>query len=136
MKRLLFRKSQKLVTNGQFMSVLSRKCCSQNSLARLYVVANDCGYPRLGISISKSFGHAPARNRIKRRFREVFRLNQHDIDAEFDYLLIISHKMTKNNKDKYSEQLLSWTQERFESAFLDLVQKAVNKANRTRKQHG
>ena len=137
MKRLLFRKTQRLVTNGQFMSVLSHKCWAQNSLARLYTAVNACGHPRLGISINKSCGNAATRNRIKRRIREVFRLNQHDIPQEYDYLLIISHKLTKTNKKQYAQQLLTWNRDSFESAFLMLVEKAVNKMdNRQRKHNG
>lgn len=118
------------------MSVISRKCWSQNSLARLYASSNDCNYPRLGISISKSCGNAVSRNNIKRRIREAFRLNQHNIPSDYDYLLIISHKMTKNNKDAYG-RLSSWTQEKLESALMELIEKAANKAKRdsTRKQY-
>ena len=128
MKRLLFRKTQRLVTNGQIMTVISRKCWAQNSLARLYAAANTCNYPRLGISISKSCGNAVLRNRLKRRFREAFRVNQHDIPADFDYLLIISHKMTKTNKNAYADKLTCWTQDKLEAAFLELIEKAVKKA--------
>lgn len=56
----------------------------------LYMAENGCSYPRLGVSISKSYGRAVARNRLKRLLREVFRQNQHRIPAGFDYLIMIS----------------------------------------------
>jgi ribonuclease P protein component len=34
-------------------------------------------YRRLGLTVSKQFGNAPARNRFKRLVREAFRLNQY-----------------------------------------------------------
>jgi len=44
-------------------------------------------HPRLGISVPKSYGSAVARNRIKRRIREAFRLTQHAL-ARVDILCI------------------------------------------------
>lgn len=58
----------------------------------LFVAGNDLGRPRLGISIGKACGSAVQRNRIKRLFRESFRLIQNDIKPGFDYLFIISTK--------------------------------------------
>jgi len=46
----------------------------------------------LGISIGRACGRAVQRNRIKRLFRESFRLIQNDIEPGFDYLFIISPK--------------------------------------------
>ena len=43
---------------------------------------------RLGLSVSKAHGGAVRRNKIKRIFREAFRLRQHDLPAGFDLVLI------------------------------------------------
>jgi len=58
----------------------------------LYVCGNDLSRPRFGISIGKACGSSVERNRIKRLFRESFRLIQNEIEAGFDYLFIISTK--------------------------------------------
>lgn len=44
---------------------------------------------RIGISASKRVGNAIARNRLKRRFREIFRLRQHKIRPEADIVISI-----------------------------------------------
>ena len=44
-------------------------------------LANECGHPRLGISVPRRFGGSVPRNRIKRRIREAFRLSQHELAA-------------------------------------------------------
>jgi ribonuclease P protein component len=51
------------------------------------MLRNTAGRARLGISVGKKAGNACARNRIKRRLREYFRLNRdrlpHDMDIVF-----------------------------------------------------
>ncbi len=85
-----FPKKKRLVSNKQFKAVLARGLRLSNGLLTLYMAENDCGYPRLGVSVSKSCGNAVVRNRLKRLLREAFRQSQDRIPAGFDYLLMIS----------------------------------------------
>ena len=95
MKRFSFGKKKRLVSNRQFRAVLADGLRISDELLTLYVAKNDCGYPRLGVSVGKSFGNAVARNRLKRRLREVFRQSQGRIPADFDYLFMISPQWSK-----------------------------------------
>lgn len=96
---LSFPKKKRLITNKQFRAVLARKLRVSDNLLILYMAENDCGYARLGLSISKSCGGAVVRNRLKRLLREVFRRNQEQIPAGFDYLLMMSPQWSNRNKD-------------------------------------
>jgi len=89
---LSFPKSKRLISNRQFKAVLARNLRVSNGFLTLYMAENDCGYPRLGVSIGKSCGNAVVRNRLKRLLREAFRQSQALIPAGFDYLLMISPK--------------------------------------------
>jgi ribonuclease P protein component len=45
--------------------------------------------PRFGFSVPRSVGDAPARNRIKRQLREVWRARLEDVPSGHDYVLIV-----------------------------------------------
>ena len=92
MKRFSFPKEKRLVSNRQFKVVLARGRRLSNELLTLYMAENDCGYPRLGVSVGKSHGKAVARNRLKRLLREAFRQSQYRVPAGFDYVLMISRQ--------------------------------------------
>lgn len=74
----------------------------------LHACENDCGFPRLGVSIGKSCGKAVLRNRLKRLIREAFRQNKHLIPQNFDYVVSMSYKsfgQTPDNAIQTAKQL-------------------------------
>lgn len=74
---------------------MSRKLRISNGLLTLFMAENDCGYPRLGVSIAKSCGSAIVRNRLKRLLREAFRQSQDQIPCGFDYLVMMSSQRSE-----------------------------------------
>lgn len=54
----------------------------------IYALPNALGHPRMGLSVGRSVGTAPRRNRIKRLLRESFRSLQHDLPA-YDLLIVV-----------------------------------------------
>ena len=133
MKRFSFPKKKRLVSNKQFKAVLARNLRVSNGLLTLYMSENDCGYPRLGLSVGKSCGNAAVRNRLKRLLRTVFRQSQDLIPAGFDYLLMISPQLSKKlNKSIGSKEAVRQLKfERVRTSFLALVNAAVRKNSRT-----
>jgi ribonuclease P protein component len=89
--------------------------------------------PRFGISVSKSVGSAAVRNRLKRLGREAFRLHQHEIPSNFDYILIITKKKPNNrakNNKICKESMPNPQVEDIESAFLTMIQALSRKLAR------
>jgi ribonuclease P protein component len=129
--RFSFPKKKRLVSNRQFKAVLAHGRRLGNGLLRLYMAENDCGYPRLGVSVSKSCGNAVVRNRLKRLLREAFRQSQDLIPAGFDYLLMISPRwLEKTGTGKAARQP---TFEQVKDSFLVLVNSSQKTEDREQK---
>lgn len=122
---LSFGKDKRLVSDKQFKAVLARNLRVSNALLTLYIAENDCGYPRLGISVGRTCGNAVVRNRWKRLLREAFRQNQNKIPAGFDYLLMISPRTRLLSKTEAGVKQPTF--EQVKASFLALVKEAVNK---------
>ena len=54
----------------------------------LYARKNRTGTNRVGITVSKKLGKAHIRNRIRRRLREVYRLNEEAFQPGWDIVLV------------------------------------------------
>jgi ribonuclease P protein component len=129
LKQFFFSKKKRLVSSKQFEAVLARKVRVANGLLVLYVAENDCGYPRLGVSVGKSCGGAVERNRLKRLLREAFRQSQDHIPPGFDYLLMISPQLSKKvNKSINSKETVKQLKfEQVKASFLALAATAIGK---------
>ena len=54
----------------------------------LYARKNRTDRNRVGITVSKKLGHAVVRNRIRRRLREVYRLNEDKFQPGWDLVVV------------------------------------------------
>jgi ribonuclease P protein component len=85
--KFTFPQTHRLKTPAEFQAVYDRKRSVADGRVILYARESDKTHPRLGCSVSKKVGNAVVRNRVKRLFREAFRLEQHQLPA-VDYILI------------------------------------------------
>lgn len=124
MRCFSFPKSKRLVRSRQFKDVLDRGQRISDRVLTLYMAQNDCGHPRLGVSVGKFWGNAVMRNRLKRLLREAFRQSQDQIPAGFDYVLMISRSWRKSDKSGPKEAVKQLTFEQVRASLLALVNKA------------
>ena len=54
----------------------------------LYCRRNSLGVNRLGYTVSTKLGHAVVRNRVRRRLREIYRLNSPVMKKGFDIVVV------------------------------------------------
>lgn len=59
-----------------------------NGLLVLYARKNRTGENRIGVTVSKKLGKAHIRNRVRRRIREAYRLNEDKFSPGWDIVLV------------------------------------------------
>ena len=59
-----------------------------NGYLVLYARKNRTGTNRVGITVGKKLGHAVVRNRVRRRLREVYRLNEDKFQPGWDIVVV------------------------------------------------
>jgi ribonuclease P protein component len=64
-----------------------RRSVSSESLI-VYAAPNELPHNRLGLSVSRKFGGAVQRNRMRRLYREAYRLTRHQMPTGLDLVLI------------------------------------------------
>lgn len=87
-KKFGFPKAEHLRRPEDFRRVFDARCSVSDQLLVVYVLGNDLPHARLGLSVSKKRGSAVVRNRLRRLYREAYRLNKHDLPAGLDIIVL------------------------------------------------
>ena len=67
---------------------LYRTSGQANGYLVLYARKNRTDTNRVGITVGKKLGHAVVRNRVRRRLREVYRLNEDNFQPGWDIVVV------------------------------------------------
>jgi len=87
--RAPFLRRHRIVTGTHFQRAYRTGSRARGDLLIVVAVPNELDHPRLGLSVGKRiWKSAVRRNRVRRIFREAFRLSQHDLPVGFDLVLI------------------------------------------------
>lgn len=93
-----------LKTNREFSRVFKKAKYKAGKHIVVYALENGFSYNRFGISISKKFGIAVQRNRVKRLIRECYRLSEDSILTGYDIVILVKSTVraakTPNNRLK------------------------------------
>jgi ribonuclease P protein component len=94
-----FFKSNRLLSKNDFQGLRTGSRFFASGLFVFYFKRNKNSKTRLGIAITKKFGKANIRNKMKRKIREHFRKSEF---KETGYDLLVSINFKKLKKDKLS----------------------------------
>ena len=78
-----------------------------NSCLVLYARKNRTDTNRVGITVSKKLGKAVIRNRVRRRIREAYRLNEEKFLPGWDIVIVARSRAVEVSFQKLTESLLS-----------------------------
>ena len=82
-----FPKSLRVLRRADFRRVYDEGQRRSSRLCTAFLRANGLTHTRLGVTTPAALGNAVLRNRLKRRLREVFRLNQAAVAGGWDVVL-------------------------------------------------
>ena len=81
-----------LKKNHEFKRLYNKGKSGASQCAVVYCRRNGLPENRLGITVSTKLGGAVSRNRIRRRLKEVYRLNEDKLSAGYDIVLVARMK--------------------------------------------
>jgi ribonuclease P protein component len=84
---MTFPREARLVRRGEFDAVYRTGKRRSSSHFTVFFRANELPQSRFGVSIKKALGGAVARNRIRRRVREIVRWHRTEIPAGWDIVI-------------------------------------------------
>ncbi len=77
-----------LKKNSDFRRLYAKGKSAVNPYLVLYCRRNREGVNRLGYTVSTKLGHAVVRNRVRRRLREIYRLNSPRLKTGWDIVVV------------------------------------------------
>ena len=83
-----FLKAEHLRRPSDFKRVYDRRRSASDEWLLVYACENGLPHLRLGCSVSRKVGGAVRRNRLRRLYREAFRLTKHALPPGLDLVLI------------------------------------------------
>ncbi len=86
---------------------LYRTSGQANGYLVLYARRNRTAANRVGITVSKRLGKAHVRNRVRRRLREVYRLNEEQFAPGWDIVVVARTKSVRASFDQLTKAYLS-----------------------------
>ena len=96
-----------LKKNSDFRRLYNKGKSAVNPYMVVYCRRNKENNNRLGYTVSTKQGHAVVRNRVRRRLREIYRLNAHRISSGYDIVIVARARCVGGDYWKMEKAFLS-----------------------------
>ena len=97
-----------LKKNIDFQKVYKEGKSKANKYLVMYVLPNDLGINRLGISVSKKVGNSVVRHHLTRLIRESYRLNSNMFNSSLDIVVVVRTTARDKNYHSLESDLMHW----------------------------
>ena len=96
-----------LKKNSDFRRLYSKGKSAVNPYMVVYCRRNSAHVNRLGYTVSTKLGHAVQRNRVRRRLREIYRLNAPALKSGWDIVIVARAKSIDARYSRMNEAFLA-----------------------------
>jgi len=111
-----FTKSERILKRKQYLDIYARGTRSRNRLFFIYFLENGLDNSRLGLTVSRKVGGSVIQNRIKRLFREIFRISGKDIDPPSDIIINATRSTAgagyRDLEENFLKEVKNWEKNR------------------------
>ena len=103
-----FLKSERLKKSNEFKSVFEQCRKLEDGTLAFYVqFKEDAGLRKFGVSLSRALGKAYLRNRLKRRLREIYRVEKEGFRGGYQVILVPRRGSVNRTFDELRKSFLS-----------------------------
>lgn len=81
-------KKQRLKSNREFRIVYDKGKSFANKYLVMFFIKNSFEYNRVGFSATKKLGKAVVRNKVKRRMKEAYQINNYKVEQGYDIVFL------------------------------------------------
>ncbi len=99
--------------NDDFNDIINTGKCLKSHFFNIYYKDGDFNYPRFGIAVSKKYGNAVERNKVKRQIRSLIDHNKNLFSNGKNYIIMVRKGVKGINYSK------------MEQDFVHLLQKGI-----------
>ena len=92
--------------NYEFRRIYRRGKSAVSPCMVVYCQKNRRDQSRLGVTVSTKLGHAVVRNRVRRRMREIYRLNRGGMLSGYDVIVVARTRAVETSYQKLERQYL------------------------------
>ena len=81
-------RTERIRREADYERVYARRCTVRDEILQICACENGLAHSRVGLSVGRRWGKANVRNRLRRLYREAFRLSKQQLPPGLDLVLI------------------------------------------------
>lgn len=100
-------KSIRICKKKHFEYIFQNAVKIENKYLKVWFIKSWEDKRKVAFIASTYLGNAVHRNQYKRKLRELFRLNQHQLSKEYDFIFIAKKRLTEPSFEKLTQSFLA-----------------------------